>query len=240
MSRIVLTDKMLRAVKPGERRFDLVDALLPGLLAVVHPAGRISFQLRTRIGAKFPKRRVIGKFGVVTTEEARREARSWLELLHRGGSPEAARAAERAAVQAQQAATVAAVIDKLVALRLSKQRRGAEAARTLRNEVLPHWRDRPIADISHRDVRDLIEPIVARGPAYAANVYDSIRALFTFAVERVAVRPAQAQGVGRRAQAAAAGVGGRRVAGAVARRRPAWLPVWAAVSAAGVDRGATE
>ena len=71
--RLVLTDQLLRAAAkaPSDKRFDLLDALVPGLLAVVHPSGNITLQLRTRIGARTPIRRAIGKHGQVTVQQAR-------------------------------------------------------------------------------------------------------------------------------------------------------------------------
>jgi len=87
VERVVLTDKLLRSLKPSDKRYDVLDAFCPGMLACVHPSGSITLQLRTRIGSKSPIRRAIGRHGQITVEAARRTARQWLELLHNGGTP---------------------------------------------------------------------------------------------------------------------------------------------------------
>ncbi len=189
--RVVLTDKLVKALRPGDRRFDVLDALCPGFLVQVQPSGRITFQLRSRIGANWPVRRVIGQHSHLTVEQARRTARQWLELLHQGGSPEVARQTARDeqkrardAAAAAVANTVAVVADKFIARKLKEQRRGKAVANIIRNELLPAWDNRPIGDISHRDVREAVDKVIERGAAtYAHNVLDATRALFAFAVD---------------------------------------------------------
>jgi integrase len=190
--RVVLTDKLVRALSPGEKRYDVLDALVPGLLASVNPGGTVTLMLRTRVGAASPIRRSIGQHGRITVEQARRTAREWLELLHKGGSPEGARQRAREeerrareATEARAGNTVAAVAEKFFARQLKAQRRGYAVERIVRNELLPTWGAKPITEISHRDVREVVEQVIERGAAtYAHNVLDAARALFAFAVER--------------------------------------------------------
>ena len=190
--RVVLTDKLVRALTPGDKRYDVLDALVPGLLASVNPGGTVTLMLRTRVGSRTPIRRAIGQAGRVTVEQARRTARHWLELLHTGGDPreeqrqardEQRRAREAADVRAGN--TCAVVADKFITHRLKEQRRGFVVARTIRNELLPLWGERPISDVSHRDVREVVERVIERGAAtYARNVFQAASALFSYAVER--------------------------------------------------------
>ena len=57
MSRVVLTDAKVRALRPGARRFDVQDALLPGLIVHVTPTGSKSFMLKRRFpGSAHPTR----------------------------------------------------------------------------------------------------------------------------------------------------------------------------------------
>ena len=52
----------------------------------------------------------------------------------------------------------------------------------MRNELLPSWGDRPVMDITHRDIRELVERVVDRGaPTYAHNVFDAANAVLNFA-----------------------------------------------------------
>jgi integrase len=183
--RVVLTDKLLRGLAPGDKRFDLLDALVPGLLACVHPSGSITLQLRSRLGANSPIRRAIGRHGQITVEQARRTARHWLELLHAGGDPQAELRKERAATARTAAATFGAVFEQFVARKLNSQRRGHAVEAAIRRDLLPAWHHLPLAEISHREVRDAIEKVIERGAAaYAHNVLDAARALFAYALER--------------------------------------------------------
>ncbi|MGA6964905.1 MAG: Arm DNA-binding domain-containing protein, partial [Xanthobacteraceae bacterium] len=107
--RVVLTDKLVKSLRPAEKRYDLIDALVPGLLACVNPGGTVTMMLRTRVGAKSPIRRAIGQYGRVTVEQARRTAREWLELLYKGGDPqEVRRRAQEEGRKAREAAEAAA------------------------------------------------------------------------------------------------------------------------------------
>jgi len=187
--RKVLTDKLVKALRPSDKRYDVLDAIVPGLLASVNPGGSVTLMLRTRVGSRTPIRRAIGQHGRVTVEQARRTAREWLELLHSGGSPEQARRKaredERRARAQLEDNRFAAVFDKFCARKLATQRKGRSVEQLVRRELLPHWRERSVYDLDHRDVREAIERMVERGKLAAAhNLYDTCRALFKFALER--------------------------------------------------------
>src|SRR5262245_15363494 len=149
VERKVLTDKLVKTLRPSDKRYDVLDALVPGLLACVHPTGRVTLQLRTRVGSRTPIRRAIGQHGRVTVEQARRTAREWLELLHQGGSPEEARRKaqddERRARVATEDSSFGAVFDKFVTRKLKHQRKGRTVEQTIRRELLPRWGERSIA-----------------------------------------------------------------------------------------------
>jgi Arm DNA-binding domain len=73
------------------------DAVVPGLLLEVRPAGIKRLALLKRFpGSRNPTRRLIGQYGAVTLEQALATARRWLELLQAGVDP--ATEAERARV----------------------------------------------------------------------------------------------------------------------------------------------
>ena len=156
--RVVLTDKLIKGLRPGDKRYDVVDALVPGLLASVNPGGTVTMMLRTRIGAKSPIRRAIGQYGRVTVEQARRTAREWLELLYKGSNPQEVRRRaqeeERKAREAAEAAasnTFTAVFDKFCVHKLKAQRRGFVVERIIQNELCICGASGPWAEISHRD-----------------------------------------------------------------------------------------
>jgi hypothetical protein len=88
MARVNLTDAKVRALRPSTTRFDVQDALLPGLVVHITPTGHKSFMLKRRFpGSNHPTRRRIGDTNVMTIERARDTAREWLVQLQRGIDP---------------------------------------------------------------------------------------------------------------------------------------------------------
>ncbi len=55
---------------------------------------------------------------------------------------------------------------------------------SLQNDVLPYWKNRPIADIKRRDAIALLERVAARAPGQAKNVHKVARAVFEYAISR--------------------------------------------------------
>jgi len=124
-------------------------------------------------------------YGPVTLAGGREKARLWKRHLRAGIDPRVVEARERATAQAAAGNLFGAVTENFITRELSKQRRGHVVERILRKEVLPGWKGRPIADVGHRDVREVVDKVVERGaPRYAHNVFDAIRAVFAFAVDR--------------------------------------------------------
>lgn len=59
-----------------------------------------------------------------------------------------------------------------------------EDERLLNKDVLPDWGDRKAKDITKRDVMQLLESVLQRGPALCNNILKVTRKMFNFAVER--------------------------------------------------------
>src|SRR5262249_15629384 len=142
--------------------------------------GHCSFVLIARYpGRKNPARKAIADVGAISLAEARDKARAWLTQIKAGVDPKVAAARGRRAALVAATNTFEAVAESFIARQLPKQRRGYVVERILHREVLPAWKNRPIPDIVHRDVREIVHQIVDRGaPAYARNVLDAIRAVF--------------------------------------------------------------
>lgn len=193
MSRAVLTDAKVRALRPGAKRFDVWDAVLPSLIVHVTPRGAKSFMLKRKFpGYQTPTRRRIGDCHQMTVTEARAAGRQWLTWLERGIDPahelkEQARLAEAGRLE-RQATTFAVVAEDYVMRRLSKFRRGQAAAQTFRSELLPKWKDKLVSDITRRDIVQLIEGILdrpqQRSGAHARKVLNHVRSFFNWAIQR--------------------------------------------------------
>jgi len=133
----------------------------------LRPSGQISFVLVTRFpGARNPTRRSLGSYGALTLEEARTKARAWRTMIERGIDPEIAEQKTRADNLRRQANTFAVVLEDYIRLAVvgpdpkkPLQRKGNEVARDLRRTFVPLWGDRPITDITRRDVLSVIEGV---------------------------------------------------------------------------------
>lgn len=78
MSRIKLTKTLVEAARPRERDYELRDALTPGFLLKVTPAGGKVFMLAYTNSRGRRRKPAIGRFGELTVEQARAVARDWL------------------------------------------------------------------------------------------------------------------------------------------------------------------
>jgi integrase len=195
MARENLTDAKVARLRPGSRRFDVQDALVPGLIVHVTPSGHKTWMLKRRYpGSRYPTRRAIGEVGAVGVAQARAEARQWLDWLGRGIDPAHEIAEQKRRVVDDQALTFSVVAELYIKQRLAGQRQGERSAREIRKELIPAWGARKITAITRGDVIRLIDAIRGRAEArprdraatgaYAHIIYSHCRALFNFAVLR--------------------------------------------------------
>jgi integrase len=187
---VALTDAKIAAARTASQRDTIYDPAMPGLAVRINPGGRKVFVY----GARFPgtdnfARRELGAFGPLNLADARAKAKRWADWIARGIDPREAEERERqdAATKAALAAgnTFAAVVADYVKRALRGKRKAEVVEREIRNELIPHWGAKPIADITRRDVVALIEKIVDRpAPAYARNIFQHICGVFNFAISR--------------------------------------------------------
>ena len=99
--RKLITDRFLKSLPPAPRgqRVEVFDARVPGFGIRISDtkdadparrgkAGKISFMLYARFSpGAAPTRRVIGTYGAITLEEARRTAGEWRSLIDKGIDP---------------------------------------------------------------------------------------------------------------------------------------------------------
>jgi integrase len=184
-----LTDRGLKALKPAApgKRYDRMDALVPGLGVRVTDKGHMTFILASRFPDK-PKnytRRELGAYGELTLEAARTKARRWLELIHSGIDPKRDEEQRQDQRLRNQKNTFAAVAEEFFKRKLSKTRKGREVERDIRREFVERWAARPIAEIDRHDVMAVIDAAVDRGALYQAhNLLGYIRRLFNWAIGR--------------------------------------------------------
>jgi integrase len=199
MPRKVLTDRTLKTLKPAPKgkRLDVMDAVVPGFGVRVTDkadaegrAAQRTFILVPRYpGSTNPTRRALGEYGRLSLEQARDKARAWHALIGKGIDPaeQEKRTAEarRQAAEGAQANSFGVVTEDYLKRHVSKQRRAADVERIFRNELLPIWADKPLSEISRRDVVTLVDSIVDRGATYQAhNVLGQARTFFNWAINR--------------------------------------------------------
>jgi integrase len=188
MARRKLTDKFIGALPPAlPGRRDLHgDAQVPGLAVRVTDKGAKSFVLYTRFpGSKVPAQRALGDAGAMSVAEAREKAREWLTMIGRGVDPREVERRAREEADARRADTFGVAAGEYIVRAVRQQRRGNAAERVIRRELIPVWGEKPLTDITRRDVVKLVERIADRPALYQAhNVLGHIRAFFNWAINR--------------------------------------------------------
>jgi integrase len=174
-----LTDRYLKALKPapaGKRKLVWDDASA-GLAVRVTDKGRVSFMvIRRAAGDRRLVNTVLGQYPALTLGDARRAAEGVRAALAKGQRPrevEEERRREEARRRADTFEMIATdFCERLEAGRIPKIRGGRDGtplrnprgmAETIRRELVPAWRSRPVTEITKRDVVKLIEKVRDRG-----------------------------------------------------------------------------
>ena len=175
-----LMDTQVRRLQPGTIPIDVRDGQLRGLILTVLPSGRKQWTIRYRRKGK-QRRLVLGAYPAMTIAKARKTARHELSRIDAKQDP----VAERRVANAKPVDTVAALVaDYLKRHARRTKRSAAEDERMLTVDVLPTWKDRSVRDLTRRDVRALLDPIVDRGAGTMANrVLAVVRKMLNFAVD---------------------------------------------------------
>lgn len=203
-----LTDRRLKALKAapkGTDRYEIQDSIVPGVFVRVTEAGKKSFVLLARYpGKNNPTRRLIGEYGAITLEDARRIAREWLAMLGRGVDPKVHIVETKAKEIERQGNTFRSAVDDYLESTVIGSdpekpilRQGHEVARCLRFEFVedridprpgkskrPGLGERPISGITKADIMHVIDDAMARGArTMARNLLAYVRAFFNWVVD---------------------------------------------------------
>jgi len=182
-----LTSRAVEAIKPMAVRQEIPDGLLPGLYLIVQPSGARSWAVRYRHNGR-PRKHTLGPYPAIDLKSARALGSKVLRAAAEGRDPTGER-------QEQRANSVEKVVAQFLAThgqRNYRPRTFQEAARLLRQNLVARWGNRPIASITRKQLRDMLEQLVANGtPMLANRAHSIIRKLFGWAVEQeiVAVSP---------------------------------------------------
>ncbi|PTQ87057.1 tyrosine-type recombinase/integrase [Agitococcus lubricus] len=138
--------------------------------------GTKSFVLTRRVNNKIV-RVTLGRYPAMTIDQARTEARKQLGLMVTGIDPNKAKKAERA-----KGTTLGQCLEDYLSIRASLAENTKKGYRSMVNNHLSDWKNKPLKDIDRDMVAIRHKKIIEGGEAIAANnVMRCLRALFNFA-----------------------------------------------------------
>jgi integrase len=185
-----LTDRGLKALKPTDKPYDVMDIQdeTPRGFGVrvmgTSQAPVRTFILFTRFpGSKNPTRRAIGQYGELSLAEAREKARAWRKLIAKGIDPRAEQEREKQTQLQKQENSFRAVAEEYIKRHVVELSRPAVVEREIRQDLIARWKDRPITDITQHDVVAAVRAVKDRDAPYSAHtIYGHASALFNWAL----------------------------------------------------------
>ena len=162
-----LTDKTIKAMKPGSEPYRVPDLRAKGLALRVGADGGKTWDLSYRIKGKGVRRPSLGRYGDVGLEEARDRAHD-LTSAARQGVDLIAQELEAEEAKAR-SMTLGKLIDLYLARRVTGRLRSAPNVTRILHRVLEPLATMHAADIRRRDLAPLLEGIAARGHARSAG-----------------------------------------------------------------------
>ena len=165
--RTTLTKRAVEAFQPGDKPWIAWDDKLTGFGVRVQPSGTKVFLVNYRAGdggRKAPNKRVvIGHYGKVTVEQARKLAQNLLGQVAGGADP----AYERAKARAMP--TLGEAFEEYMAVNPNRSKRTDELYRYEANRYLGDWLTRTLDSIARRDIEVRFNSITADHGWSAAN-----------------------------------------------------------------------
>ena len=176
--RPALTDTSVKQAKPANQRREISDGG-SCLALIVQPTGLKSWIVRYRANGERVKKS-IGAYPAISLADARATARADREAATSGS-------ASVPAPVAVGGATVAEVWADYAARRLPLKKAGTQARYSgiFRNQLLPDWKDRPVASITRDDTNTVADDAEEeRGPNARNSLITVGSAVFTFALRK--------------------------------------------------------
>ncbi|MGO7806360.1 tyrosine-type recombinase/integrase [Rhizobium ruizarguesonis] len=187
-----LTVKSVEAMKPGSARREVADGGLPGLYLVVQPSGSMAWAIRYRFGGR-PRKMTVGNYPLFGLAKARELAGAALRSVAEGKDPGAVKLSE-AAARSNPSNLVVAQLDQFLTKYVKQRNRESTARETERFVNLylrKRWQHKLLADITRREIIDLLDEIAESHPISANRVHAILRRFFNWCIERdiIAVSP---------------------------------------------------
>jgi integrase len=181
-----LTDTLIRSLRaPSNGRLEINDASCRGLSLRVTQNDVRTWSFRFTNVQGSVSRLAIGNYPAVPLAEARLRADALRRDIANGVDPVLA-LRQRKIEARSKSKTFGHLAERYIVehtRRHNRPRTAEENERNLRKHVLPHWADRPYAQITRADIVELIERIADKHPIAANRVATLISRLFTFAID---------------------------------------------------------
>ncbi len=176
----MLTDAAIKALKPKEKLYKIVDR--DGMYVVVQPSGAIVFRLDYRLNGR-RETLTLGRYGPagLSLARAREKLVDARRTISEGRSP--AQEKQREKRRLQEAKSFGEFGERW--LQVAKM---ADSTRAMRRsiferDILPAFRNRLLPEILPDDLRGLCAKVKERGaPATAVHVRDIVKLVFAFAI----------------------------------------------------------
>jgi integrase len=175
-----LTKRFVDSLKPPESGYKLEwDDKLKGFGVKVTARGVITFFIFYRNERMQQRRITIGRYGVLSADDARDEAKGKLYEATHGKDPAEDRKHKRSE------ATFSSLADEYTKRHASQKRSGHEDIRIINRDLLKPWGNLPAKEIRRRDVIRLVDEIKDRGaPIMANRTLAVIRRVYNFGISR--------------------------------------------------------
>lgn len=178
-----LTAIAVQALQPKDKRYDVADSKVPGLVITVLPSGAKSWSVRYTFAGK-DRRFTIGNASAIKLDAARQAAGAALRSVAVGVDPQAAKVEERRKASENSAgdALIKDLYDQYIREHV-KPNTAASSLRVTENLfklwILPKLGKKRIADITEQDVIDAYTAVKKKGHATTANkVFVHLRTFF--------------------------------------------------------------
>lgn len=185
-----LTDPTVKNLPvPKSGQVDYFDTILPAFGVRVSYGGSRTWFVTTRIAGRGKVARLkVGRFPAMSLAQAREKARLMLDMAGRGIDPRKLREQEIEANAKKAALTFGTIsqefLDKYAPARKLRPATVREYKRTF-EIVCADWREKPVADLTRRDLNELLDAIAARGKGVLVDrTFAYLRKFFGWCVDR--------------------------------------------------------
>ena len=181
-----LTDAFLRTLRPPSTgSLEVHDAACRGLSLRVTPNDVRGWSYRYTSPSGTTARMTIGRYPAVGLADARQRADNLRRDQANGVDPVAAQRQRKLEAQSG-TKTFAHLAERFVIEHVRRHNRPITAETNERNinkHLLPHWGDRPYAQITRADIVELIERVARQHPTQANRLCALVSKMFTFAID---------------------------------------------------------